>query len=44
MEQKKIEQVKIKIDTQAAPVKPVQQMKQIAPPRDEKIKKFFDEK
>jgi phage shock protein A len=43
-EQKKLEQVKIKIESQTSPVKPVEQIKQIAPPKDEKIKRFFDEK
>jgi phage shock protein A len=43
-EQKKLEQVKIKIETQTAPVKPVEQLKQIAPPKEEKIKKFFEDK
>lgn len=44
MEQKKLEQVKIKLDSQSIPVKPVQQTKQIAPPKDEKLKQFFGEK
>ena len=43
-EQKKLEQVKIKIETQTPSAKPMEQLKQIAPPKEEKIKKFFDEK
>jgi phage shock protein A len=44
MEQKKLEQVKIKLDTQSVPPKPVQPAKQIASPKDEKVKRFFDGK
>jgi phage shock protein A len=43
-EKKKLEQLRIKIDTQSAPVKPAQAVKQIAPPKDDKIKQFFGDK
>jgi phage shock protein A len=43
-EQKKMEQVKIKIESQTSAAKPVEQLKQIAPPKEEKIKRFFDGK
>jgi phage shock protein A len=44
LEEKKLQQLKIKLDTQTAPVKPVPEQKQIAPPKDEKIKHFFGDK
>lgn len=44
LEERKLQQVKIKLDTQATPVKPAQEQKQIAPPKDEKLKHFFGDK
>jgi len=44
LEQKRLEQLKIKLDSQAAPIKPVQQPKQITSPKDDKLKQFFGDK
>ncbi len=44
MENKKLEQMKIKLDTQASPAKPIQVAKQISAPREEKLKQFFGDK
>jgi phage shock protein A len=44
LEAKKLEQMKIKIDTQSAPAKIIQPAKQVAPPKEDKIKRFFNEK
>lgn len=44
LEKKKMDQVKIKIDAQSAPVIPVQPVKQIGGAKDETINRFFNEK
>lgn len=43
-EERKLAKVKIKLDSQAVPIKPTQEQKQIAPPKDEKLKHFFGDK
>jgi hypothetical protein len=41
LEQKKLEKLKIKLDTQVIPLKST---KQLGSPKDEKLKQFFNEK